>query len=134
MPAKREALTKLRILVAEDEILVAMLVEEMLQELGCEIVATVSSVAEATAAVRRNNLDAALLDCNLNGENSSPVADELLGHAVPFLLVTGYGGRTEDPPSMKTAPRLKKPFDIDELANRMLEIFVQHPTVYLRKS
>ena|SRR6516165_8764579 len=134
MPAKREALTKLRILVAEDEILVAMLVEEMLQELGCEIVATVSSVAEATAAVRRNNLDAALLDGNLNGENSSPVADELLGHAVPFLLVTGYGGRTEDPPSMKTAPRLKKPFDIDELANRMLEIFVQHPTVYLRKS
>jgi CheY-like chemotaxis protein len=108
MPAKREALTKLRILVAEDEILVAMLVEEMLQELGCEIVATVSSVAEATAAVRRNNLDAALLDGNLNGENSSPVADELLSHAVPFLLVTGYGGRTEDPPSMKTAPRLKK--------------------------
>jgi CheY-like chemotaxis protein len=128
MPAKREALTKLRILVAEDEILVAMLVEEMLQELGCEIVATVSSVAEATAAVRRESLDGALLDGNLNGENSSPVADELLGRAVPFLLVTGYGGRAEDPPSMKTAPRLKKPFDIDELANRMLEVFVQHPT------
>ena len=123
MPAGRDALADLRILVVEDELLVAMLVEEMLQELGCKVVQTTSTVGESIAAVRQHHLDGALLDGNLSGENSSPVADELVGRAVPFLLVTGYGGRDGDSPALKMAPRLKKPFDIDELADRMVEVF-----------
>ena len=123
MPAGRDALADLRILVVEDELLVAMLVEEMLQELGCKIVQTTSTVEESITAVRQHHLDGALLDGNLSGENSSPVADELLGHAVPFLLVSGYGCRDGDSPALKMAPRLKKPFDIDELADRMVDVF-----------
>ena len=61
---------------------------------------------EAVATVRQNRLDGALLDVSLNGKSSFPVADELLGHEVPFILVTGYGGHKGDPPLLKRAPRV----------------------------
>jgi DNA-binding response OmpR family regulator len=123
----RDALAGLRILIVEDEFLVAMLVEEMLQDLRCEIVGPVSTLEEAVATVRQNRLDGALLDANLSGKNSSPVADELLGHEVPFILVTGYGGHKGDPPVLKRAPRVRKPVNFDELADRMTEVFVRRP-------
>jgi DNA-binding response OmpR family regulator len=104
-----------------------MLVEEMLQDLRCEIVGPVSTLEEAVATVRQNRLDGALLDANLSGKNSSPVADELLGHEVPFILVTGYGGHKGDPPVLKRAPRVRKPVNFDELADRMTEVFVRRP-------
>ena len=106
MDTGRDALAGLRILIVEDEFLVAMLVEEMLQNLRCEIVGPVSTLEEAVATVRQNRLDGALLDVNLNGKSSFPVADELLGHEVPFILVTGYGGHKGDPPLLKRAPRV----------------------------
>jgi DNA-binding NarL/FixJ family response regulator len=64
MDTRRDALAGLRILVVEDEFLVAMLVEEMLQNLRCEIVGPVSTLEEAVATVRQNRLDGALLDVN----------------------------------------------------------------------
>jgi DNA-binding response OmpR family regulator len=121
---RRDALAGLRILIVEDELLVAMLVEEMLQDLGCDIVGPVSNLEEAITTIRQSRLDGALLDTNLNGRNSSPAASELLGRGLPFLLVTGYGGCDEDVPVLRAAPRLSKPFDFDELANRMVEVFV----------
>ena len=127
METGRDALAGLRILIVEDEFLVAMLVEEMLQDLRCEIVGPVSTLEEAVATVRQNRLDGALLDANLNGKNSSPVADELSGHEVPFILVTGYGGHKGDPPVLKRAPRVRKPVNFDELADRMTEVFVRRP-------
>jgi CheY-like chemotaxis protein len=123
MQAGHDSLTDLRILVVEDEVLVAMLVEEMLQELGCKVVRITSNVGEAIAAIRQDDLDGVLLDGNLRGENTSPVADELVSRAVPFLLVTGYGRRVGDSRALKMAPRLRKPFDIDELADRMVNVF-----------
>jgi CheY-like chemotaxis protein len=119
----RDVLAGLRILVVEDEFLVAMLVEEMLQDLRCEIVGPISTLEEAIATVRQNHLDGALLDANLNGKISSPVADELLGHEVPFILVTGY--YKGDPPVLERAPRVRKPVNFDELADRMTEVFVR---------
>jgi DNA-binding response OmpR family regulator len=123
----RNALAGLRILIVEDEFLVAMLVEEMLQDLRCEIVGPVSTLEQAVATVRQNRLDGALLDANLNGKNSSPVADELFVHEVPFILVTGYGGHRGDPPLLKCAQRVRKPINFDELADRMTEVFVRRP-------
>jgi DNA-binding response OmpR family regulator len=123
----RDALAGLRILLVEDEFLVAMLVEEMLHDLHCEIVGPVSTLKEAVATVRQNRLDGALLDANLHGKNSSPVADELLGHEVPFILVTGYSGHKGDPPVLERAPRVRKPVNFDELADRMTEVFVRRP-------
>jgi CheY-like chemotaxis protein len=99
------------ILVFEDEMLIAMLVEEMLQDLGCRFVGPVSTLENALARISRDHLDGALLDANLRCESSSPAADELLGLHVPFLLVTGYGPRADDPPALKDAPRHRKPFD-----------------------
>jgi hypothetical protein len=84
-------------LLVEDEFLLAMLVEDMLQNLRCEIVGPVSTLEEAGATVRQNRLDGALLDANLNGKNSSPVADELLGH-VPFIRSPATAGIRETSP------------------------------------
>jgi CheY-like chemotaxis protein len=129
MDARSDALAGLRILVVEDEMLVAMLIEEMLQELRCDVIGPVSTVEDAIAAVRTQRLDGALLDMNLHGKSSSLAADELLDRAVPFLLVTGYVASDRDIAALKTAPRLKKPFDIDDLTDRMLEVFVDQPKV-----
>src|SRR5260221_13897111 len=98
-----------------------MLVEEMLQDLRCEIVGPVSTLEEAVATVRQNLLGGALLDANLNGKNSSPVADELSGHEVPFILVTGYGGPKGNPPGRTPAPRRGEPVKIEELPGQITE-------------
>jgi hypothetical protein len=68
----------------------------------------------------------------LNGKNSSPVADELLRHEVPFILVTGYCGHKADPPVLAHAKRMKKPINYDELADRMTEAFVRRPLEHWR--
>ena len=130
MGAPREALAGLRILVVEDEMLVAMLIEQMLQELQCEVIGPVSSVEEAIAAVRAQPLDGALLDLNLNGESSSPTAHELNGRAVPFLLVTGYDADHSESPAFQTASRLRKPFGIEDLTDVMLDVFVGRPKAH----
>ena len=80
-----------RVLVVEDELLVAMLVEEMLVDAGCVVVGPFARVAEAVAAARGTEVDVALLDVNVAGEKVFPVAYELERRGVPFLFVTGYG-------------------------------------------
>jgi CheY-like chemotaxis protein len=120
----------LRILIVEDELLVAMLVEDMLKELQCEIIGPVSSVEDAIAAARTCDLDGALLDMNLHGRSSSPAADEFLERALPFLLVTGYAANDREPLAFRTASRIKKPFDIEDLTERMLEVFVDRSSTH----
>jgi len=117
-------LAGLRILVVEDEAIIAMLLEDMLADFGCEVVGVVPTIETALAAVRDQPVDGALLDMNIHGESTVRVAEELAGRAIPFLLVTGYGDRDNDPPVIKAAPRLKKPFRQDELARRMAEAFI----------
>lgn len=124
MGMPREALAGLRILVVEDELLIAMLIEQMLQELQCEVIGPVSSAEEAIAAVQAHPLDGALLDVNLNGESSSLTAHELSDRAVPFLLVTGYDANDQECFAFQTASRIRKPFDIEDLTDGMLDVFV----------
>jgi CheY-like chemotaxis protein len=83
MAAAREVLAGMRILVVEDEMLIALLIQQMLQELCCEVIGPVSSVEEAVGAVRAQPIDGALLDMSLNGKSSSPAAHDLIDHAVP---------------------------------------------------
>ena len=118
-----EKLQGLRILVAEDETLVLMGIEDMLRELECEIVGPVPTVGAAVEAIRRNELDGALLDMNLRGEHIAPAAEELLARGVPFLLVTGYASRAGDEPALKYAPRLHKPFSLHSLGAAMSGAF-----------
>jgi PAS domain S-box-containing protein len=80
-----------RVMIVEDEALVAMVVSESLSLLGCAVVGPFSRCADALAAVDAGDVDAAILDVNLDGEMVYPLADVLAARGVPFIFVTGYG-------------------------------------------
>ncbi|KQU80129.1 hypothetical protein ASD99_00975 [Mesorhizobium sp. Root695] len=84
-------LTGQRILVVEDEMLVLMGIEDMLADLGCDVVIAAATNEQAIALIEAQHFDAALLDLNLNGVRSYPVADVLAERGVPFAFATGYG-------------------------------------------
>lgn len=86
-----EALSGRRILVVEDESLVAMLLETILEDMGCTPVGPASNVDEGLAMATDEQLDAALLDVNVAGRHVFPVAEALKARGVPFIFSTGYG-------------------------------------------
>jgi CheY-like chemotaxis protein len=98
-----------RALVIEDEGLVSVLIEDILLDSGCDIAGTASSVAEALDKVETLTFDFAIVDVNLNGLQSAPVAEALVERGLPFVLATGYGatGLSEAFPGV---PTLQKPF------------------------
>ena len=110
-----------RILVVEDEMMIAMLVEDMLLELGCTGVGPAHGLAEALALAQSEpGLDAALLDVNLAGQPVFPVADALREKGVPAVFSTGYGDaglRDID----RGSPVLQKPFRAGDLARALGE-------------
>ena len=108
-----------RVLVVEDEVLVGMLIEEMLQELGYELAALATHLERGTVSCPHELFDFALLDINLDGKQSFPVADVIRARGLPFLFATGYGSRILDEP-YKDTPILQKPFSLEEL-RRTLE-------------
>lgn len=103
-----------RILVVEDEALVAMLVEDALEEAGFAVIGPVRSVAQALDALETEQPDAAVLDLNLAGENSIAVADALVARGVPFVVATGYGAAGL-PATHRDAMVLPKPYDPADL-------------------
>ena len=105
----------LRILLVEDEMLVAMNMEDMLLDLGHELAGVASRLAPALELAREAAFDAAILDVNLAGERSFPVAALLAGRGIPFLFATGYGIGGVDP-EWRDRPVLQKPFRQNELA------------------
>jgi len=98
-----------RILVVEDEMIVAWLLVEMLEQLGCHVVGPASDVSQALEIIGREPLDAALLDVNLNGELSYPVADALKARSIPFMFSTGYD-RSGLRDGYRLLPMLQKPY------------------------
>jgi CheY-like chemotaxis protein len=103
-----------RALVVEDEVLVGMLLEEMLHALGYELAALSTHLDEALTLARSAAFDVALLDINLNGRQSFPVADAIRARGLPFLFATGYGSRIVGAP-YNDVPILQKPFSLAEL-------------------
>ncbi len=103
-----------RILVVEDEFLIRMLLEDMLDELGYVVAAAAGRVDEAAELAKTAEFDAAILDVNLDGQDVYPVADILVARGVPFVFVTGYGGRGLPDP-YRQRPTLQKPFQIEDL-------------------
>jgi len=104
-------LTGRRVLLVEDEALVAMLVEDMLADEGCEVAATASRLGEALALAGDTGLliDLAILDVNLAGEPVFAVAEVLAKRGVPFAFATGYGAGGL-PEAWRRRPTLQKPF------------------------
>jgi CheY-like chemotaxis protein len=121
------ALRGLRILLVEDEAMVAMLVEGMLDELGCRLVEWAASVPAALEILETHDFDGALLDVNLNGTYVYPVAEALTSRGLPFVFVTGYGRSAEIAARFAEAPVLKKPFDCDHLARVLHEEIAGRP-------
>jgi CheY-like chemotaxis protein len=105
---------RLRILVVEDEMLVAMNIEDMLLDLGHEVAGIASRLAPALALAKEAAIDAAMLDVNLAGEPSFPVADLLIERGVPFLFATGYGIQGIAEP-YRRHPIIQKPFRLADL-------------------
>ena len=103
-----------RILVVEDELMIRMLLEDMLGELGYVVAAEAARIDEALDAANNAVFDVAILDVNLNGEPILPVADALAARGTPFVFATGYGERGL-PEAYRDRPTLKKPFQIEGL-------------------
>jgi CheY-like chemotaxis protein len=123
MGGAHSTLAGLRILVVEDEVLIAMLIEEMLQELGCEVVGPVATIEAAVDLVERNSLDGALLDSNLNGKSVIAVIEALAARTVPFVMLTGYErGDLRGFPLMNISI-VNKPIEIGRLADEMATSF-----------
>jgi CheY-like chemotaxis protein len=119
--ADSSALVGRRVLVVEDEMMIAMLVEDMLAELGCTVVGPAHALdAALVLAQTETGLDAALLDVNLGGQPVFAVADALRAKGVPTIFSTGYGDaglRDVD----RGAPVLQKPFRAHDLARALSE-------------
>lgn len=109
-------LSGLRILVVEDELIILLMIEGMLSDLGCSDVVSAPSVEKALAlVVGGQQFDIALLDVNLGGRDSGPVAEALERHGVPFVHCTG--NRADDRArGDHDRPVLRKPFSAEELA------------------
>ena len=99
-----------RVLLVEDEALVAMMMRDILLELGLSVAGPFCTPAEAVTAARDDGVDAAILDVNLGGELIYPVADALAARGVPFVFVTGYGAESIDG-RFAHVPILQKPIE-----------------------
>ena len=107
-------LARLKILIVEDDALIAMLLEDMLLELSCTVTGTAADVESALAMADAGGFDAAILDVSLAGNSSLPVARLLDGKNTPYIFATGYGTLPE---GMETSGRLvlNKPYQLHQL-------------------
>ena len=110
-----------RILLVEDEMIVAWALEDMLVTLGCTVVGPAARIPQALTMVEAGAIDAAVLDVNLNGQLSYPVADALAAHGVPFIFSTGYNSENLEL-DYRAFPRLQKPFDCGKLGETLSEL------------
>lgn len=103
-----------RILIVEDEMMIAMMVEDFLADLGWNVVGVAGTLDRALAMARDAVIDAALLDVNLNGRNTFGAAEILRERQIPFVFATGYGAQGIDD-RFRGVPTLTKPYQLDQL-------------------
>ena len=107
-----------RVLVVEDELMIRMLLQDMLADLGHTLAGEAGGIEDALALAKQGDFDVAILDVNLNGEPISPVVEVLIARGVPFVFATGYGQRGVPEP-YRGSPTLQKPFQADALAQAL---------------
>lgn len=112
-------LAGMRILVVEDNYLVASALQQHLEELGCTVVGPVPSLEEGLAMVDTHDLAGAILDINIIGGTSAPIAHALRQRHCPFFFITGYTSPRLLPDSLVDCRRLMKPID-EELLERTI--------------
>lgn len=112
-----------RVLVVEDEMMVAWALEDMLSDWGCTVVGPAARVANALAALDAEAVDLAMLDVSLDGQRSYPVADALAARDKPFVLLTGHD-RDSLPSRYQACPMLQKPFTASELGDALVALLI----------
>jgi CheY-like chemotaxis protein len=117
--SKRE-LSNRKVLVVEDEMMIAMLIEDMLDEFGCKLVGPATSVPRALDLIGKEQVEIAVLDLNLDGQDTYAIADALQQKNVPFIFATGYGS-TGLRQEYGNRPVLQKPFQAKDLENALAE-------------
>lgn len=115
-----------RILVIEDEMLVLMNIERTLEGLGCTAIHAAASVVDALVMLYSYQFDAAIIDINLGGEKSYPVADELIKRRIPFAFSTGYGDHG-DRRDLVDRPMLRKPYVSSALVAMFAQLMPDDP-------
>ena len=113
-----------RFLVVEDEMMVLLMIEDMLSDLGCDVVASAATAQQALELIASQAFDGAILDLNLNGEKSDRVAEALTAHGVPFIFCTGSSA-LDVAPEFRDHPFLCKPFSYEDLEDKLRELNVQ---------
>jgi CheY-like chemotaxis protein len=104
-----------RVLLVEDEMMIRMLLEGMLDDLGHTVAGEAGAIDEALALAKNAEFDIALLDVNLNGRPITPVVEILIKRGLPFVFASGYGqGGVPEP--YRGSPTLQKPFQVEALA------------------
>jgi CheY-like chemotaxis protein len=111
----------LRVLIVEDALLLSLELCEGLTEAGVEVVGQAADVGEAMGMLVATDLDAAVLDANLNGQSVAPVAAALAARGTPFIFATGYGDNQQAPQGF-SAPFIRKPYDVTQVAAALAEV------------
>ena len=114
MTAHGKVAANKRVLIVEDELMIRMLLEGMLTDLGHSVAAEAGGLDEAISLAKQAEFDVAVLDVNLNGAPVTPVVEILVERGLPFIFASGYGQRGL-PEGYRTAPILQKPFQADAL-------------------
>ncbi len=111
----------LKVLLVEDEAIIAMLLEDMLGDLGHKVIATAGRMEQATRLAAELPIDLAIIDVNLNGEQTYSLASIFSDRGVPFIFATGYGvsGLKKE---WANVPTLQKPFQEEELAKAISQV------------
>lgn len=111
-----------RVFIVEDESMLVMLLEDLLPTLGYEVAGSAASVDQALADLPDAQTDLVIIDVNLAGTPSFPVADALRAQGVPFLFTTGYGQQGL-PERFADAPVLAKPFRRQDIENALTRVY-----------
>jgi CheY-like chemotaxis protein len=114
-----------RILVVEDEGLVAMAIGEILRAAGYDVVGPAPTAAKALKLIETEPMDAALLDVNLRGERTDKVAQVLADASIPFVFSTGYSSKSALPPSFADHEALRKPFLAEDMLKAIRQLLAQ---------
>jgi CheY-like chemotaxis protein len=115
-----------RVFVVEDESVITMLLQDMFEELRCEVVSLASRFQDALDKAKTLSFEVAILDVNLNGQRTFPIAEALIERGLPFVFATGYGAAAV-PENFRGAPVLQKPFRLNDLERAVLTALAAAP-------
>jgi CheY-like chemotaxis protein len=124
---------KLRILVVEDEPLIAMMIQQMLQELRCESIGPISDRAAGLDFAKNGELDGAILNLILGGEKAYDIAEALAARGIPFGIASGVH-RAGIPEKWLDRPYLEKPFTLADISNLLSQLLIQVSEPVLNQS